>query len=128
MPIELNHQIVLAKDKHESATFLSDVLGLPPPESVDGATPDFFLKVAFANGCYFLYAEVSHDFSSQHYAFLVTEGEFDTVLQCIEKRGIQYWADPARRKPNEYNTMNGGRGIYFMDPSGHAMEVLTRSE
>ncbi len=62
----------------------------------------------------------------QHYAFLVSEPEFDEILGRIMQRGLAYWADPARTKAGEINRSDGGRGIYFEDPNGHLLEVLTR--
>jgi catechol 2,3-dioxygenase-like lactoylglutathione lyase family enzyme len=64
--------------------------------------------------------------SMQHYAFLVSEAEFDQVLGRVRQRGLQYWADPARTKAGEINHHDGGRGVYFEDPNGHLLEVITR--
>jgi catechol 2,3-dioxygenase-like lactoylglutathione lyase family enzyme len=122
MSIELHHTIVHAVDKAESAKFLTEILGLPP------ATPfGHFLVVKTANG-------VSLDFinsdgepiARQHYAFLVSETEFDAIFARIRERKIAYWADPMARQPNEINTHFNGRGFYFRDPSGHWMEVITK--
>lgn len=128
MPITLNHHIILAKDKKESANFLTRLLGLNDPVPQDGQTPDFFLRVDLANGFYFLFAEVSHEFSIQHYAFLVSEKDFDSILEKIKNEKIEYWADPGRQRPGEYYEERGERGLYFLDPSGHAMEILTVPE
>ena len=117
MPVYLNHTIVPARDKAASATFLADVLGLDPPKEF---VP--FCCVETANG-------VSLDFDDRwepvehHYAFLVTEKEFDEIFARVEARGIVYWADPGHRQAYTVNTH--GRGFYFEDPSGHNMEVLT---
>jgi catechol 2,3-dioxygenase-like lactoylglutathione lyase family enzyme len=119
MAVQLNHTIVHARDKRESATFLSGILGLPEPTPYGP-----FLVVEAANG-------VSLDFieepgEPQHYAFLVTEEEFDAIFDRITERGLTYWADPARRRPGEINTNDGGRGLYWEDPSGHFLEIITR--
>lgn len=86
------------------------------------------MRVRFANASHFLYAEVNHDVVPQHYAFLVSEDEFDAILERIVGRRIEYWADPGRSRPKEWNTLNGGRGLSFLDPSGHFLEVLTETE
>lgn len=119
--IEFNHLIIFAKNKQESADFLTELLGLPAPKPAG-----FFLSVDFANKVTFQFAEPGVDFIMQHYAFLVTEPEFDEILQRIKERGMAYWADPRQQKPNEYNCNHGGRGLYFLDPSGHGMEIITR--
>ena len=121
MPIQLNHTIVRARDKQESAAFLTDILGLPPP-----TTYGPFLVVQADN-------EVSLDFADdhgpvhpQHYAFLVDEPDFDDIFGRIKERGLTYWADPFRRRPGEFNTNDGGRGVYWEDPNGHMLEIITR--
>ena len=62
----------------------------------------------------------------QHYAFLVSEAEFDQIFGRIRARGLKYWADPGRTQEGEINHHFGGRGVYFQDPSGHLMEIITR--
>jgi catechol 2,3-dioxygenase-like lactoylglutathione lyase family enzyme len=62
----------------------------------------------------------------QHYAFLIGEADFDAVLGRIRARGLDHWADPARTQPGEINRHWGGRGVYFPDPNGHLLEVITK--
>jgi catechol 2,3-dioxygenase-like lactoylglutathione lyase family enzyme len=62
----------------------------------------------------------------QHYAFLLSEEEFDGAFGRIRAEGLAYWADPARSKPGEINHHDGGRGVYFEDPNGHLLEIITR--
>ncbi|MGY1632463.1 VOC family protein [Geodermatophilus sp. SYSU D01186] len=120
MPVQLNHTIVAAHDRDESARFLTDVLGLAPP-----TTYGPFAVVTLANG-------VSLDFMAEdpviprHYAFLVTEEEFDQILGRIRARGLEHWADPFASRPGEINTNDGGRGVYWPDPNGHVLEAITR--
>jgi catechol 2,3-dioxygenase-like lactoylglutathione lyase family enzyme len=121
MAIELNHTIVHAKNKKESANFLSEILGLPKPE-----TFGFFLIVRTQNGVSLDFIETDEKFDTQHYAFLVSDKEFDEIFERIKARGLNYWADPARKVPNQINTHFGGRGVYFADPSGHYMEIITK--
>ena len=121
MSIELNHLIVFARDRNESATFLADILGLAPPRPAG-----FFLALALANHVTLDYAEIGSEFTPQHYAFLVSDEEFDASFARIRERGLAFTADPHGRRPGEINTNHGGRGVYFLDPSGHGMELLTR--
>jgi hypothetical protein len=64
--------------------------------------------------------------SPQHYAFLVSESDFDQIFGRIRDRRLPYWADPGRRRPDQFNTNDGGRGVYWEDPSGHVLEIITR--
>jgi catechol 2,3-dioxygenase-like lactoylglutathione lyase family enzyme len=124
--VQLNHTIVGASDKRASAAFFADVLGLAPP-----ARYGSFYVVTLDN-------EVSLDFLEdygldadghvlpQHYAFLVTEPEFDEIFARITARGLPYWADPGRTRAGEVNTNDGGRGVYWEAPDGHMLEIITR--
>ncbi|MEV7415513.1 VOC family protein [Streptomyces sp. NPDC089919] len=121
MSVELNHTIVFCRDKRESAEFLAAVLGLEV-----GSEWGPFLPVATANGVTLDFADApGEQVAAQHYAFLVSEAEFDAAFAQIQKRGIAYFADPHGRLPGEINHNDGGRGVYFPDPSGHGMEILT---
>ena len=85
-----------------------------------------FLVVDLENGVSIDYFETTEHLVVQHYAFLVTEGEFDDIFGRIQGLGIEFWADPARTKPREINHHDGGRGVYFKDPDGHLLEIITR--
>ena len=121
MAVELNHTIVNASDKRRSAQFMAEVLGLDPP-TVFGP----FLEVAVANGVTLDFADFDGEITPGHYAFLLSEAEFDDVFGRIKERQVDHWADPARSRPNEINHNDGGRGVYFVDPDGHFLEILTR--
>ena len=121
MAVELNHTIVAARDADESARFLADVLGLDPPVRMWS-----FHVVEASNGVSLDYQQTDEDITPQHYAFLVSEDEFDAIFARIQDRDLPYWADPGRRQPGEINRHDGGRGVYFPDPSGHYLEILTR--
>ena len=85
-----------------------------------------FLVVQVDNDVSLDFADSQGEIKSQHYAFLVSETEFDEILGRIRSRGVTYWADPGRRRPGEINTNDGGRGVYWADPSGHLLEIITR--
>jgi catechol 2,3-dioxygenase-like lactoylglutathione lyase family enzyme len=121
MTIQLNHTIVWYRDQAESAGFLVHVLKLPAPRKFL-----HFLIVYLANGMSMDYYENAEHLARQHYAFLVSEDEFDPILTRIRKQGCEIWADLARTKPDEINHHFGGRGVYFQDPGGHLLEVITR--
>ena len=121
MSIELNHTIVHTSDREASANFLSEILGLAEPRSFGP-----FLAVETANGVSLDFMADPGPIAHQHYAFLVSEADFDAIFERITARGMTYWADPAQRRENVINTRDGGRGFYFLDPSGHFLEVLTR--
>ena len=121
MAVELNHTIVAARDKRAAATFLTDLLGLPAPTSFGP-----FLVVPLSNGVSLDFMDTSEEIRPQHYAFLVSEAEFDAIFGRIRSRNLPYWADPRHHQPGEINTRDGGRGVYFDDPDGHVLELLTR--
>ncbi|GAA2408783.1 VOC family protein [Actinomadura vinacea] len=119
MSIQLDHIIVPAKDKQASAEFLARVLGLEA-----GARTGPFVPVRTGNGVTLDFMD-SDDFRRHHCAFLVPDEEFDGILTRIKESGARYYADPGGGGTGKINTRDGGRGVYFDDPSGHAMEVLT---
>src|SRR5436190_13144123 len=120
MVVELNHTIVKVRDKQASAEFYQQVLGL---EEVTTYGP--FTEVTFANDAVLAFLEEGQ-IAPQHYAFLVSEEEFDRIRERIVERGLTYWADPAKRTMNEINHEDGGRGLYWEDPDGHFLEIITR--
>jgi catechol 2,3-dioxygenase-like lactoylglutathione lyase family enzyme len=121
MPIAFNHTIVAARDKRESAEFVSELFGLPSPVPFGR-----FLAVQLEHGTTLDYADAAEEIRPQHYAFLVSEDDFDAIFGKIRLRGLQHWADPGGQRPGEINTNDGGRGVYFRDPGGHSLEILTR--
>ncbi|MGH3870445.1 MAG: VOC family protein [Pseudonocardiaceae bacterium] len=121
MTIELNHTIVAARDKATAATFLTDLLGLPAPTPFGP-----FLVVTLGNGVSLDFIDTSDDITPQHYAFLVSEPDFDVIFSRIRALSLPYWADPAHYQAGEINTHDGGRGVYFDDPNGHILELITR--
>jgi catechol 2,3-dioxygenase-like lactoylglutathione lyase family enzyme len=121
MAVQLNHTIVWCKDKKASSTFLADLFGLPEPVPFGP-----FLCVDVANGVSLDYHEVEDDIPPQHYAFLVSEEEFTDIFGRIEERGLTYWADPMKSRPGDINHNDGGRGVYWDDPDGHFLEIITR--
>ena len=72
------------------------------------------------------FADAEGPIRPQHYAFLISEADFDAVFSRIKDRGLEYWADPRGSRPGEINHSDGGRGVYFRDPDGHSLEVITR--
>jgi len=121
MTIELNHTIVYSRDKRESSDFLASLFGLPDPMAWGP-----FLAIGVANQVTLDFLDADGEIAPQHYCFLVGEDEFDEIFGRIQAQGLPYWADPGKDKPSEINTHDGGRGVYFDDPSGHRLEIITR--
>lgn len=121
MAIQLNHTIVPARDARASATFLTEILGLNEPAQFGP-----FWTVALDNGVTLDYQHSDAAMPIEHYAFLVSEREFDVIFSRIKERSLQYWADPMHSRPFEINHNDGGRGLYWNDPNGHYLEILTR--
>ena len=116
----LNHLIIPAKDKDASAEFLAGILGTE-------ARPQWgpFRPVQTSNGVTLDFVD-STDVRTQHYAFLVDDGEFDAAFARIKKARLSYWAGPHKEGPGEINRHWGGRGVYFEDPNGHLLELITK--
>jgi catechol 2,3-dioxygenase-like lactoylglutathione lyase family enzyme len=121
MPIELNHTIVHARDAQASAAFLADLLGRGAPVRFGP-----FHAVALDNRVTLDFIQTDDELTIEHYAFLVSEEEFDQIFGRIQARGLPYWADPAHKQPGSINHRDGGRGVYWNDPNGHYLEIITR--
>jgi catechol 2,3-dioxygenase-like lactoylglutathione lyase family enzyme len=121
MAVELNHTIVWCSDKMRSSAFFARMLGRPAPTSFH-----HFRVVTLDNGVSLDFMEKTGAVAGQHYAFLIGDEDFDAVLARIHGEKLNHWADPARSRPGEINHHFGGRGVYFEDPDGHLLEVITR--
>jgi len=121
MAIQFNHTILYAHDSGASAKFLAEMLGLPPP-----ARWGPFVVVQTDNGTNLDFMDTDGEITSQHYAFLVEESDFDAIFERIRARKLAYLADPGQTQPNQINHRDGGRGLYFEDPNGHFLEIITR--
>jgi catechol 2,3-dioxygenase-like lactoylglutathione lyase family enzyme len=119
MSAQLNHLIIPVRDKEKSARFLAGILNLEV-----GQQWAHFLPLRTGNGVTLDFAD-SSNFVPQHYAFLVGDPEFDTALQRIRDARIEFFADFDGAGAGEINHLYGGRGLYFHDPSGHLMEIIT---
>ena len=121
MAVQLNHTIVLARDNEASAKFYADLLGV----KIAGRLGPF-VAVSLDN-------DMTLDFMSagdepippQHYAFKVSDREWDEIFAKIRDQGLDYWADPFHNHPGTTNAEYGGRGVYFEDPDGHSLEIIT---
>ena len=121
MSVQLNHTIVSCRDQQRSAAFLAGILGLSAPTRFA-----HFLVVEADNNVSLDFAETTEKITPQHYAFLVGEEEFDTAFGRIRDQDLPYWADPGQAQPGVINHRDGGRGLYFEDPDGHLLEIITR--
>jgi catechol 2,3-dioxygenase-like lactoylglutathione lyase family enzyme len=121
LSVKLNHTIVWCKDKQRAAAFLTEILGL-------GASLPFgpFLVAELDNEVSLDFHETQEQITSQHYAFLISEVEFDQIFGRITTHGLEFWADPGLQRPGQINRADGGRGVYFHDPDGHLLEIITR--
>lgn len=120
IPVHFNHLAIAARDKEQSARFLTRLLDLTEPSAWGP-----FLSVTLDDGVRLDYAEPGIEFPGQHYALLVSDEVFDRALARIRDEGVPFWAGPGHT-PNEINTNHGGRGVYFDDPAGHHFELITR--
>lgn len=120
MTVHFDHHIVPSTDKHRAVRFYADILGLPEPRE-EGP----FAALDLGNDVALYVAGWEERVVPQHYAFLVSEAEFDAIYVRIIERGLEHWADPHRRLPQQINHDDGGRGTYFHDTDGHFVEILT---
>jgi catechol 2,3-dioxygenase-like lactoylglutathione lyase family enzyme len=120
MAVRLNHTIVAARDRDASARFLTEMLGLSAPLRLGP------FAVVQLGDTSLDYMETEAEIVSQHYAFLVSEVEFDEIFARICERHLPYWADPGRQHRDQINGWDDGRGLYFDDPNGHLLEIITR--
>jgi catechol 2,3-dioxygenase-like lactoylglutathione lyase family enzyme len=121
MSVKLNHTLVHARDKRAAADFYASVFGFGTPVAFGP-----FLDVETANEVTLAILETDEKFEPQHYAFLVSEAEFDQIFGRVQARGLPYWADPGKKEAGAINHHDSGRGVYFEDPGGHLLEIITR--
>ena len=121
MTIDLNHTIVHSKDNWAAARDVAEVLGLDEPAAFGP-----FAVIELGNEVSLDFMVVDGEIGSQHYAFLVSEEDFDAIHARLQKAGRQWWADPAGRRLGEINHNDGGRGLYWEGPDGHWLEIITR--
>ncbi|TVT18914.1 VOC family protein [Amycolatopsis acidiphila] len=121
MSAKFNHTIIAAKDRHESARFFRELF-----EAEEAPSWGVFTNILLDDGVLLQFAEPPVEIQMQHYAFLVDDELFDRAYARIRDRGIEHWADPHLKRSGETNTEHGGRGVYFKDPSGHGIEMITR--
>ena len=120
MSVELNHTIVHVSDKNAAAEGLAEILGVAAPTSYGP-----FRVLTLSNGVSLDFADDHGEPDGEHYAFMVSEEEFDAIRQRIVDRGWTFWADPFHRREGEINTNDGGRGLYWDGPDGHNLEIIT---
>lgn len=121
IPATFNHTIIASRDRHESARFYLELIEASEAESWGP-----FINIMLDGGVMLQFAEPPVEIQMQHYAFLVDDGLFDRAYTRLLAGGVTHWADPQMTREGETNTGHGGRGVYFKDPAGHAIELITR--
>ena len=122
MAVKLNHTIVHSNDPRAAAEFFTGLFGLPAPKPFGP-----FLDVEVGNEVTLAFLSADGmEIQVQHYAFLVSEQEFDRIFGRIKARKLKYWADPEQKEKGKINNYFGGRGVYFEDLSGHLLEIITK--
>ncbi len=121
MTVELNHTIVPARDKEESARFYERILGLKYE-----APFGHFAPIKIPSQSLTLDFDTRSSFQPQHYAFKVSEAEFDEIFGRVREADLEWGSGPFSPRDGEINHRHGGRGVYFFDPNGHLLELLTQ--
>jgi catechol 2,3-dioxygenase-like lactoylglutathione lyase family enzyme len=120
--VTFNHTIIAAKNRNESAKFFRELLEVP-----EASSWGVFTNIQLDEGVLLQFAEPPvKEIQMQHYAFLLDDDLFDRAYARIQEWGVEHWADPQGKRPGQINTEHGGRGVYFMDPAGHGIELITR--
>ena len=119
MAIVLDHTIVPARDKAASARFFAQIFGL----AYEGAVSHF--APVRVNDTLTLDFDDAETFERHHYAFKVSDAEFDAIFARILAAKISYGSGPRSPDDMQINHRRGGRGVYFRDPNGHLLELLT---
>jgi catechol 2,3-dioxygenase-like lactoylglutathione lyase family enzyme len=119
MAIMLDHTIVPARDKEASARFFARIFGL----RYDGPMAHF--APVRVNDTLTLDFDTGTTFEHHHYAFRVSDAEFDAIFARVTADGLAYGSGPTALTDGAINHRRGGRGFYFRDPNGHVLEVLT---
>jgi catechol 2,3-dioxygenase-like lactoylglutathione lyase family enzyme len=122
MAIRLDHTIVPAKDKVESAKFFAEIFGLKVTRE------GHFAEVQINESLTFAFADEPEPCRSNHYAFHISDADFDAIFSRVKARGIPYGSGPFSHTDGKINARRGGRGFYFADPNGHLLEVMTVPE
>lgn len=122
MAITLNHTIVPARDKEAAARFFARIFGL----SFEGRSGHF--APVRVNGALTLLFDDNASVNSHHYAFDVSDAEFDAILGRVQEAGLAYGSAPWSSDDGQLNNWNGGRGVYFRTPDGHLLELMTASQ
>ena len=121
MAITLDHTIVPAHDKEASAKWFADIFGL----TYQGPAGHF--APVQVNETLTLDFDNRDEFESHHYAFHVSDEEFDAIFGQIKAEGVTYGSGPRDLDDMDINHRRGGRGVYFVDLDGHILELLTRT-
>jgi catechol 2,3-dioxygenase-like lactoylglutathione lyase family enzyme len=119
MAITLNHTIVPSRDKVAAARFFAGLFGL------NADAPHGHFAPVRVNDQLTLLFDQETDFDSHHFAFHVDDGAFDAILGRIRAAGLRYGSAPWSLEDGKLNDWNGGRGVYFRDPDGHILELMT---
>jgi len=123
MTVRLDHTIVPAKDKMASAGFFAEIFGLTVKPG-----QGYFAQVQVNESLTFDFADEPAPTQSHHYAFHVSEAEFEAIFSRVKAKGIPYGSEPHSHTDGQINNRRGGRGFYFADPNGHLLEVMTVPE
>ena len=122
MPIALNHTVVAARDAEAAARWFAELFGVDEPEAFGP-----FWQITTENGVGLDFATAGTDeIHPTHYAFLVSEDDFTAIYGRVVDRDMDHWADPHQHHPRDINHHDGGRGVYFLSPDGHYLEIITR--
>jgi catechol 2,3-dioxygenase-like lactoylglutathione lyase family enzyme len=123
MSVQLDHLLVPSLDKLAAARQLAELLGVP--WSPTGVGP--FAPVYVNDGLTLDFDQWDAPVPRIHFAFRVSEEDFDAILARIQAAGIAYRSLVHGPVDSQVDTAHGGRIVYWNVPDGHQWEMLTVS-
>lgn len=119
LTVILNHTIVPSRNQVAAAEWFAQIFGLESDLS-----KGHFAAVRLNETLTLLFASEA-TFDKHHYAFHVSDAEFDAILRRVKEKKLAFGSAPWTIDDGKLNAWNGGRGVYFRSPDGHVLELMT---
>jgi extradiol dioxygenase family protein len=120
MKVLLDHMSVPVHDRASTAQFYASVFGVSTdgPRSRSG-------WVALSDGLSLILEEGEVP-GPRHYAFRVEMTDFRTTVERVRDLGIPFGTSSASMDGQIKSRPDRSHSIYFHDPNGHSLELITQ--